>query len=89
MKFNLSKIFHYFTETIGWIQLFLSPFLLSIILAFLVHHNVKSTTGLFLSIGILIIGFILGIYMATKIWKKTGTISFLSRISETPDINEK
>ncbi len=42
-------------------------------------------------IGILIagIGLTIGITWATKTWKKTGTMQFLSRIDATPELDNR
>jgi hypothetical protein len=36
---------------------------------------------------VIILGLLIGILWANKIWKTKGTISFLSQISATPDLD--
>jgi FtsH-binding integral membrane protein len=88
-KFDFFKGFEWFTEAIGWIQIFLSPFLIGCIISFFIYLNFPTPLGLAVSIGIVVIFSGIGIYFANKIWKKTGTIAFLSRLDATPELDKK
>jgi hypothetical protein len=45
--------------------------------------------GLTIGLTISIIGLLLGIVWATKVWKKTGTSTFMSRVNASPELNNK
>lgn len=85
------KIFRLITEIFGWIQIVASPFLIALIVAFVVYYFNQDEAGLIISIVIALAGLITGIILATKIWKKKGTVNFISRINGTPqpDNNEE
>ncbi len=46
-----------------------------------------STARLVFGISIATLGLIIGIIWATNIWKKTGTMRFMSRIMATPELD--
>lgn len=81
------NFFDYFTEVIGWIEIVVSPFLLTGIIGFLIYVANPNTTRLIIAIGITFAGLTAGIVFATKIWKKRGTINFVSRISASPELD--
>ena len=84
------KLFRIITEIFGWIQIVASPTLTALIVAFFFYKYKPDQTGLYISIAISLTGLITGIILATRIWKKKGTINFISRISETPELeNDK
>lgn len=85
----MQKIFYFILEIVGWIQIMLSPTLLGCLIGTIIYYNFQTNTGLIIAISIVFVGFIIGILFATKKMKTTGTISFLSKISATPDIDEK
>ena len=82
----MHKIFETITEVVGWIQIVLSPTLLGIAFGFGIYYNFPNRTGMIIGILIIVIGLIIGIVLATKKFKTTGTIHFLSRISATPEL---
>lgn len=84
----MNKIFEIITEIVGWIQIMLSPTLLGILFGFGIYYYFPNQIGMILGILSAIIGLIIGIIWATKKYKTTGTIEFLSRISSTPDLNK-
>ena len=88
-KFDFFKAFEWFTEAMGWIQIFLSPFLIGCIISFFIYINFPTQLGLAVAIAVIVFCIGIGIYCANKIWKKTGTIAFLSRIDETPELDKK
>jgi len=83
----MHKIFETITEVVGWIQIVLSPTLLGIAFGFGIYYNFPNLTGIIIGILIFVIGLIIGIVLATKKFKTTGTIHFLSRISATPELD--
>lgn len=81
------KLLEKITELIGWFQIVISPTLLGLGIGCIVYFNFQNLAGLISGIIISIIGLIFGIVLATKKFKTTGTIHFLSRVSATPELN--
>lgn len=81
----MQKIFNVLLESIGWLQIMLSPTLLGAVFGVVIYFNFPNTLGLVLGGSISFIGFLVGIIWATKKFKTQGTINFLSRISTSPD----
>ncbi len=84
----MHKVFEFITEVIGWLGIVASPLLIGGILGGIVYLNMPNTTGIVLGLTIAIVGLVLGIIWATNRWKNGGTVSFLSRVNATPDIDK-
>ena len=82
------KVFEFITEVIGWLQIATSPFLIGVGVGALVYFSNPSSTRLILGILIALTGLIVGIVWATKIWKKKGTIWFMSRVIAFPELSK-
>ena len=83
----MHRIFEISIEICGWIQIVLSPTLIGIVLGYSLYYYYPNNNVLIVSILIAVIGFIIGLFWATKKFKTTGTINFLSRISATPELD--
>ena len=83
----MTKILEFITELIGWFQIVLSPFLIGLVIGAIIYFNKQDMIGLFIGIAVVALGLIIGIVMATKIWRKKGTMEFLSRVDATPDLD--
>lgn len=83
------NFFEFLTEMLGWLQIFISPFLAGLGIGFAIYLCIPGTTGLIIAISIAILGLILGIIWATRIWKKNGTIKFMSNLSATAELDNK
>jgi len=78
------------TEIIGWIQIFLSPFIVGFILAALIYIAFDSVFSLIISALIFITGTVAGIKIANNIYKsKNGTVHFVSRVSASPELDKE
>ncbi|MNQ64207.1 hypothetical protein D3C85_786210 [compost metagenome] len=84
----MHKIFELITEIVGWVQIALSPTLIGLGTGYIVYYNFENTFGLICGVVLTIIGLIFGIILATKKFKTTGTIHFLSRVSATPELDK-
>ena len=89
MKEEKLNTFEKTTEAIGWVQIFLSPFIIGIILSAIIYFSHPNTFTLIISIVILALGFTIGVKLASKIKKENGTINFLSNTTSTPDFDDK
>lgn len=74
------KILKALIELIGWLQIMIAPSLIGFVIGGIVYYNIPTLFGLYIGIGLFGVGVISGIFWATKIYKTTGTINFLSRI---------
>ncbi len=72
-------------EIIGWLQIFASPFLIGVITAAFIYFPKPSTPRLVIAIIVAMTGLIAGIKWATSVWRKKGTIRFLSQVIATPE----
>ena len=83
------KIFEFLTEAVGWLQIVASPLLVGAGIGAIVYFSNPNSTTYIIAISIAILGFVIGVLWATKIWKKTGTISFLSKIHGISELDKK
>ncbi|MDQ3112468.1 MAG: hypothetical protein M3R17_21505 [Bacteroidota bacterium] len=83
------KFFSFLTEVIGWLAIVASPFLIGIVIGAVVYFNNPGTTGIVIGISIAVLGLIIGIIWATRVWRKKGTLEFISIISATPELDVK
>lgn len=77
-------------EIIYWIQIFISPVLVSAIIAAIIYFN--NTNAYLLAIGVIVLGVILGVFFAERIRRKYGTSAYMGSImgfSESKDDNLK
>ena len=81
-------LFEYFTEVIGWLQIVASPFLIASIIGAIIYFIKPNATRFIVASAIVAIGLFIGIIWATRIWKKKGTIHFMSRIMATPELDK-
>lgn len=75
-------------EVIAWLRIAAAPTLAGLIAGGIVRFSVAGDAGLALGIIIALIGLVLGIVLATRIWKRHGTEEYLNRLIEPPDKKE-
>ena len=80
-------IFEQLLELFGWIQIVASPLLLGIIIGFVVLLGNPFGVGLIIGTAVALLGLVIGIVWATRIWRKRGTINFMSRIMASPELD--
>ena len=71
------KILEWTTSFLAWLQIVASPLLFGLLIGLIVYGIYPGTTGLILGIAIAAIGLTIGIIIATRIWKKGGTVDFI------------
>lgn len=81
------SFFDYVTEVIGWLLIVVSPLLTGLLIAALIYFPNRTTFRLVIAIAISITGLIAGVILAIRIWKKHGTIYFVSRTMATPELD--
>ncbi|MBL0288993.1 MAG: hypothetical protein IPQ19_16835 [Bacteroidetes bacterium] len=85
----MHKILDYLTKVIGWLQIVASPLLFGLGIGAIIFFPNPTTTRLIIGISIATLGLVMGIFLATKIWKtKEGTIGFMSKILATPELDK-
>lgn len=87
LKKSAPKPFILFTEIIGWLQIFASPFLIGLIIGGAVYFSLHNKTGIIIGSIIAGTGLIVGIIWATRIWRKKGTNRFMSQIMSSPEFD--
>ena len=81
------KILEWITSFFAWLQIVASPLFFGLILGLVVYGIFPNTVGLIFGIAIATLGLTLGIIFATRIWKKRGTVDFISRASASPELD--
>jgi|LakMenE01Jun11ns_1017448.scaffolds.fasta_scaffold9472242_1 hypothetical protein len=74
------KLIEIILEFIGWLQITIGVTMLAGLIALVTYLKWSNEKGKIAALTIISIGFILGAIWATRIWKKHGTIAWLSRI---------
>lgn len=83
------KVLAKIIEVFGWLRIMASPLLIGLVIGVIIYDYNQNITGAIISISVAILGLIIGIIWATKVWKsKQGTIQFLSRIMATPELEK-
>lgn len=76
-------------EFISMIKIALSPIIVFTIAGIICYFGIKTPWGIILGIISIILGLVFGIWLAVYIHKKHGAIEFNSRISATPELDNK
>lgn len=84
---KMQKAFEYISEIIGWIQIVASPLLIGLGIGAFIYFPDPTLLRLIIGIIISIIGLIVGIIWANRVWKTKGTVWFMSQVSATPDLD--
>jgi len=82
------KILEWLTSFFAWLEIVASPLIIGGVIGFFVYAKYPTTVGLVIGISVAGLGLIIGIVIATRIWKKGGTVEFISRISASPELNK-
>lgn len=84
---NKMNFFDYVFEVIGWLQIVISPLLLGLIIGAVIYFSNPGTIRLIFGIAVAALGLITGIIIATRAWKKKGTMHLVSRVMATPELD--
>lgn len=85
----MNNIFNKVFEVIGFVLITLSPILMSLLLSAILDTILPNTFGYIHYSILLLIGLVVGILWARSVWKKYGTINFLSRIASHQELDKK
>ncbi len=81
------RIIEFALKIIAWLAIVVSPLIFGLIIGALIYLSKQDTLGLILACAVVLVSLILGIILATRIWKKQGTINFIARIRATPELD--
>jgi hypothetical protein len=81
------KFISFLVELINWIRIVSSPTLIGLFVGGVFYYFFQNPMGKVLWVICAIIGCILGIIWASRIWRKQGTTTFISKIIATPDLD--
>ncbi|TXF76049.1 hypothetical protein [Chryseobacterium sp.] len=76
------------TETIGWLRIFLSPFLIGLIISAVIYFSYPNIWTMIASCAVLALSVVLGAKMASNAAKEHGTMNYISRTAATPELDE-
>ncbi len=74
-------------EVLCWFRIVSSPTIMVGVAGFVLWKGVGGTSGILIGGFVVLCGLILGIMWATRIWKKQGTSTFMSRVNTSPDLD--
>lgn len=83
------KFFEKIVELINWLKIFLSPVVISLMLALVVYlYGRDNYWSQFFAAFIIVAGVVVGVYFAEKMRKKYGAENFMSKIYASPDLDD-
>jgi hypothetical protein len=74
------KISEIILEIIGWLQIVFATTIIAALIALPIYLKWSTRTGFVAAVSLVVIGFVAGSVWATIIWRKHGTVAWLSRI---------
>jgi flagellar biosynthesis protein FliQ len=81
------NFFELMTEIFDWLQIVISPLLIGLAIGFVIYLSKPDKLGLIIAISVAAVGLIIGIIWAIRVWKKEGTMNFISKIMATPEFD--
>ncbi|MEP7238639.1 MAG: hypothetical protein ABI685_12260 [Ferruginibacter sp.] len=84
---NKLNFFDYVFEIIGWLQIVAFPLLPGLVIGAVIYFSNPGILRLIISISVATLSLIIGIIIATKAWKKKGTMHLVSRVMATPELD--
>ena len=82
------SLFDLFTELIGWLRIVASPFLVGLIIGAFIYFPKPNTSRFIIALLIVTLSLVTGIVWATRVWRKKGTVHFMSKIIATPELDK-
>jgi hypothetical protein len=79
--------FAIFVEVLGFLRIAIVPWILASVVGFIIYGSTKTKSGLVFGILCSLFGLGLGIFWAINVWRKHGTMNFLSAVDASPDLD--
>ncbi len=84
----MTKLLAVLIEIINWLRIALSPTIIGGIVGSVFYYFFQNQIGQILWMMSAISGCVIGIIWASRIWKKQGTTTFMSKIISSPDLDK-
>jgi hypothetical protein len=81
------KKVEWLTSFMAGLQIAISPLCIGIVAGIFIYGFYPTTTGLVIGIVVAALGLITGVMMARRVWRKRGTVEFISRVSASPELD--
>jgi hypothetical protein len=82
------KFIELLSALMAWLQLMIAPTLVGGIIGLLVYYYKPDKDGKIIAIAITILGSIVGVIWASKLWRKTGTLEYLIKGGHDPELDK-
>jgi drug/metabolite transporter (DMT)-like permease len=82
------KVIAFLIEVVNWFRIILFPSFVGVIMGGLFYYLFQNYTGKVLWIVCSIFGVVFGVIWASRIWKKQGTTTFMSKVIATPELDK-
>ena len=82
------RFFEILSDSIGWLQIVASPLIAGTFIGAIIYSSFENTLGIVLGISTIVVGLIIGIVWAIRVWKKKSTMEYLSRINSSHEIDK-
>ena len=76
-------------KLMGWMRIAASPIIIGLIVAAVVYLKMNAPFNLYFSVPIALSGFVIGILWANRIQQKKGTIEFLAKNLDMPELHRE
>ncbi len=86
-KKDMFSILEFVTESVAWLQIAASPTLLGSLIGAVVYFSSPGAATLIVGITIAVLGSVVGAIWATRVWKRQGTMRFMSKVNASPDLD--
>ena len=83
------KIIETFLEILAGLRIMSLPVLASFVAAKFIHYYYPSTLGSIAAISVLVVGISVGAFIAYKIHKKEGTVTYMGKLLRMPELEKK
>ncbi|MEN9333300.1 MAG: hypothetical protein RLY35_480 [Bacteroidota bacterium] len=83
------KSVEWITSSMTWLQIFISPFALGLIIGIVIYLSNPTLIGQIIGGATIVIGLLLGIRWANRKRKTEGTVQYMSKIIATPELDKE
>ena len=82
------KVIAWIVSFMAWLQIVAVPLIVGLIISVFIYKSHPTRQGLVICLFVSTLGLIIGIIIATVIWKKRGTVDFISRVSASEEYDD-